>query len=66
MGRRRCRSTIDATALVIHKVYKTSDIKQVTGVLLMDIKEAFDHVSRAKLAERMADLGIDNNLIGWT
>ena len=32
----------------------------------MDVKGAFDHVSRAKLVQRMADLGIDNDLIGWT
>ena len=32
----------------------------------MDVKRAFDHVSRAQLAQRMADLGIDDDLIGWT
>lgn len=31
----------------------------------MAVKGAFDHVSRAKLAERMVDLGIDDDLIGW-
>ena len=30
----------------------------------MDIKDAFDHVSRKKLAERITDLGIDKDLIG--
>lgn len=32
----------------------------------MDFEGAFDHVSRARLAQRMARLGIDDNLIGWT
>lgn len=31
----------------------------------MDVKGAFNHVSRARLAQRMADLGIDDDLIGW-
>ncbi len=32
----------------------------------MDVKGVFDHVSRAQLAQRMFDLGIDDDLIGWT
>ena len=32
----------------------------------MDVKGAFDHVSRAKLAQKVANLDIDNNFIGWT
>ncbi len=30
----------------------------------MDVKGAFDHVSRAQLAQKMFDLGIDDDLIG--
>ena len=30
----------------------------------MDVKGAFDYVSRLKLAQRMRHLGIDNDLIG--
>ncbi len=45
MGGRRYRSSIDAAALVINKVYKTWEAKQVAGALLMDVKGAFDHVS---------------------
>ena len=32
----------------------------------MDIKEACDYVSQAKLIQRMKDFGIDDDLIGWT
>ena len=32
----------------------------------MDVKKAFDHLSRTQLAQRMFDLGIDNDLIEWT
>ena len=30
----------------------------------MDIKMAFDHISQARLAKKMADLGIKDDLIG--
>ena len=32
----------------------------------MDVKGAFDHVSRTELAQRMSELGIDDDLIWWT
>ena len=66
MGGRRHRSAIDAAALMIHKVHKTWEDKQIAGALLMDVKGAFDYVSRAKLVQRMKELDIDDDLIGWT
>ena len=32
----------------------------------MDVKNAFDHVSKKKLAERMTDLGFDGDLVDQT
>ena len=32
----------------------------------MDVKWAFDYISRVKLVQRIMHLGIDNDLIGWT
>ena len=32
----------------------------------MDVKDAFDHVSKKKLTERMINLGLNGDLIGWT
>ena len=66
IGGRKHRSAIDEAALMIHKVHKIWENKQTAGALLMDVKGAFDHVSRAKLVQRMADLSIDNDLISWT
>ena len=31
----------------------------------MDVKEAFDYISRNKLLKRMIDLGIDQDLVTW-
>ena len=50
---------------MIHKVRKTWEDKRIARTLLMDVKGAFDYVSRAKLVQRMNELGIDNDLIGW-
>lgn len=32
----------------------------------MDVKRAFDHISRAQLTQKISDLGIDDDLIRWT
>ena len=32
----------------------------------MDVKRAFDNISWAQLTQKMSDLGIDDDLIGWT
>ena len=66
MGERKHRSAIDAAALMIDKLHKVWEDRQIAGALLMDVKGAFDYVSRAKLVQRMKDLGIDDDLIGWT
>lgn len=48
---------------MIYKVHKIWETKEVAGALLIDIKRAFDHIFQTKLAERRADLAIDNILI---
>ena len=35
----------------------------IAGALLMNVKGAFDHVSWAQLAQKMADLSIDDDFI---
>lgn len=51
---------------MIYRVHEAGKSKQVVGALLMNVKDAFDHVFWAKLAQQMVDLGIDNDPIGWT
>ena len=64
MGVRKLRSAIDAAALLVQKVQEIWQSRKIAGALFMDVKGAFDHVSRAQLAQRMSDLGIDDDLIG--
>lgn len=66
MGAIKRRSAIDAAAILVQQVHKIWENKKIAGALLMDVKGAFDHVSRAELGKRMCQLGIDDDLIGWT
>ena len=66
MRARKQRSAIDAAAILIQKVHEIWENRQIAGALLINVKGAFDHVSRAVLVKKMADLGIDDDLIGWT
>ena len=34
--------------------------------MFMDVKGAFDHVSKSQLLRRMVGLGIDGDLVSWT
>lgn len=38
----------------------------LTGMLLMDMEGAFNHVSRNSLPQTMNDIGGDGDLMGWT
>ncbi len=66
IGGKKHQSAIDAAALMIHKVYKIWEDKQNTKALLMDVKRAFEYVSRAKLVQKINELGIDDDKIYWT
>ena len=40
--------------------------KKVAGALLMDVKSAFNNVSRPILSRRLGELGIEPDLVRWT
>ena len=44
MGGRRQKSAIDVVLSLIHDIQLAKHEKQVTSILFMDIKGAFDHV----------------------
>lgn len=66
MGGQRERSTIDVVAMLVHTVQENWQEKKLAGVLFMNVKGAFDHVSRGQLRMRMIKLGIDGHLVTWT
>ena len=66
MGGRKERSAIDAVAILVHTVQKIWEEKKLAAALFMDVKGAFDHVSKVQLIARMIELGINGDLISWT
>lgn len=40
--------------------------KKLSEALFMDVKAAFDHISKSQLLQHMIDLGINGGLIVWT
>ena len=66
MGGRRERSAIDAVATLVHTVQEKWEEKKLAAALFMDLKGAFDHVSKGQLLSRMIELGVDGDLVTWT
>lgn len=65
MGSRRQRSTIDAVTRVTQQVQEAWGEEKMAGMLLMDIKEAFNHVSRNELIRKMEAMRADSDLVRW-
>lgn len=63
MGRKKNRLAINVAAFMIHKFYKIWKNRQVARALLIDVKEAFNHILLSKLAQRIANLNIDYDFI---
>lgn len=66
MEGKKQKSDIDAVALMIYKAPEMWKNQYVVGKLLINIKRAFDYVFQARLAKKIANLEIINNLIVWT
>ena len=66
MGGRKERSAIDAVAILVHVVQKGWEDKKLVVALFIDVKGAFDHVSKRQLISRMVELGVDGDLVLWT
>jgi hypothetical protein len=64
-GSRKGRSAIDAVAVLMNRTQEAWKRREIAAVLLMDVKGAFDHVSRGRLLARMVELRIEPNLIRW-
>lgn len=47
--RKKHRLAIDMIALMINNIHKVGEDCQIARALLIDVKEAFDYVSQAKL-----------------
>ena len=66
MGARKEQSAIDAVAMLVHTVQENWSKKKLAEALFMDVKGAFDHVSKIQLLTRMIELNINTDLVTWT
>jgi len=65
-GCRKRRSCVDAVAVLMNRTQQAWQEKRVAGALFMDVKSAFNNVSKAHLGKRMEALGVELDLIRWT
>jgi len=65
-GCRKRRSCIDAVAVIMNRSQQAWGEKKIAGALFMDVKAAFNNVSRAHLGKRMEALELEPDLIRWT
>jgi hypothetical protein len=65
-GCRKRRSCIDAVAVLMNRTQQAWGEKKIAGALLMDVKSAFNNVSKTHLGKRMEVLELEPDLIRWT
>jgi hypothetical protein len=65
-GCRKCHSIVDVAACLTEEVYQSWAKGKIAGAILMDVKGAFDHVSRTRLTKRLEELEADPQRIRWT
>ena len=65
IGGRRQRSAIDAALSLVHDIEIAKSNRLKTSVLFLDVKGAFDNVSKVRLIKTLKDIGIPTQLISW-
>ncbi|MFL5833327.1 MAG: RNA-directed DNA polymerase [Solirubrobacterales bacterium] len=65
IGGRLKKSAIDATLLLSQEVELNKSLGKKTTTLFLDVKGAFDHVSKNQLLTKLKDLRLPTSLIAW-
>lgn len=63
---RRQRSSMEAMGRVFNQVHETCTKRKLAGMLLMNMKWAFDHISRSCQLHTLEGISIDRDLMWWT
>ncbi|HKT21438.1 MAG TPA: reverse transcriptase family protein, partial [Nitrososphaerales archaeon] len=66
IGGRPQRSAIDAALALSHRIDDAKNRKEHTSALFMDVRGAFDNVSRSRLVSTMKEMGLPPPVIKWT
>lgn len=60
------KSAIDVISVLVYTIQETWKKKKLAGALFINVKGAFNHVSRSQLLKRIIEVGIDGDLVAWT
>ena len=66
MGGQKERLAINAVAILVYTIQKRWEEKKLAAALFMDMKKAFNYISKGQLIAPMVKLRIDRDLILWT
>ena len=64
-GFRKGHSTTSCIMNLLNDIYISMDNKQVTGVVFLDLKKAFDTVDHGVLLRKLHMYGLDANSVAW-
>lgn len=65
-GARKERCATNAVASLVYEVEQIWAKKKLAAALFMDVKGAFDHISKTQLVASMLGLEVDGDFIRWT
>lgn len=65
IGGRKQRSAVDAALALVHDIETGRSDGAVTSALMLDVKGAFDNVSKTRLLKTMQELGLPDQFISW-
>ena len=65
MSDRKFKTAVNAVLNLIHDVQHAFNTKQVTLCLFLNVKGAFDHVSKNQLLQNLHKLNLSKSLINW-
>ena len=64
-GFRKGHSTVSTISIITNDIYEATNNKQVTHVVFIDLKKAFDTVDHQILLSKIENAGIRNNTLSW-
>jgi hypothetical protein len=65
LGGRRQRSAIDAVLSLVNQIEEAKSKKHITSVLFLDVKGAFDNVSKVRLIDTLHQMAFPTQILQW-
>ena len=65
IGERQQHSAVDAAMALAYEVNEVRHDKESVSILLMDVRGAFDNVSKPRLIQTLTELGLPPTITSW-